>query len=100
MGRSEGEHIVQLPHKNTEVFLCESGFGFVFERHISNQKRNRIPPVGKTDYWEKVVDSQDNTPKPAVISEVIEEIQSGNVPIPQLLKDILEAAKKRAEHCT
>jgi putative ATP-dependent endonuclease of OLD family len=93
--------IVLLCQNNIELFLCTSGYGYVFNRHISEQKRQDITASqGDDGYWEQVLKARDNVPKPAVIREIADEIHGqGAEAVPQLLQDIILSVVHLAERC-
>lgn len=88
-----------LPRPNIEVVLCESGFGHIYETHVSPQKKSRITVTkGAPDYWVQVVSAQPNKDKPTRIREVMVEMRAGGPKaVPPTLKAIIEAAIKTAE---
>ncbi len=90
-GRKEGDHLFRLPHSNIEFFLCENGYGSVFEAHISPQKKKKVvAKKGDPDYWPQVLDALDNTPKPTIVQEVIQSMTHAIVP--KLLSDCIDQA--------
>jgi putative ATP-dependent endonuclease of OLD family len=93
-GRKANKHLCVLDQPNIEVLLCESGFGHIYEKHISNQKRHLISAApGSTDYWPQVVSAQPNKDKPARIREVMDEMRAGgSTQVPEKLKAIIESA--------
>jgi putative ATP-dependent endonuclease of the OLD family len=95
-GQPKQDHIVQFAQPNIEVFLCENGFSAIFEHHVSPQKKASITAgAGTREYWTQVVKAGDDTPKPAVIQEIVAEIKNRGVPtIPATAKDILEKTVK------
>ena len=97
--RVEAEYITCLPNSCMETFLCESGFGSIFEGHISSQKRSGLnSSPGDTNYWEQVFACKDRTPKEDVALEVLEEMgRRGITSVPPLLQSIIQAALLLAE---
>jgi putative ATP-dependent endonuclease of the OLD family len=92
----EADRILQIPENTIELHLCANGLGPLFERHISPQKRQLVTAnAGTPAYWEQVLKARDDTPKPAVIQEVVNEIASGAKP-PQRLIDVLDKSLKLA----
>lgn len=98
-GRAETKHVCQLPNKDLETLLCVSGFGTIFENHISPQKRASVTATkGSPQYWEQVVDAQPNKEKPARAREVLEAMRAqGKQSVPTLLQQIIESAISLAE---
>jgi putative ATP-dependent endonuclease of the OLD family len=96
-GAEQAERILQIPENTIELHLCASGLGAAFEAHISAQKRRTITEKkGTPEYWSQVLKAKDDTPKPAVIREVVHQIEQG-ANQPQMLIDVLDAALKLAE---
>lgn len=93
------QRLTVLNQPNIEVFLCENGFGHVFEAHISDQKKHLMTAKkGARKYWEQVVEAQPNKHKPAIIHEVLAEMKSkGKKSVPEELKRIAQAAASLAE---
>ena len=92
--RKEANHLFNLSHKNIETFLCNEGFGDIYEETISPQKKNSITASKYTlEYWTQVADAQIEKTKPRNAIEVAEKMlaASGNN-VPQLLKDIISKA--------
>lgn len=98
-GRNATEAIFVLPLPNIEVVLCEAGFGYIYEAHVSPQKKSNITAEkGSPDYWTQVVSAQPNKEKPARIREVMAEMRTkGPGAVPLTLKAAIEAAIKIAE---
>jgi putative ATP-dependent endonuclease of the OLD family len=98
-GRSESEHLTRLPTSCIETFLCENGFGSIFEGHIAPQRRpNLTTSPGGANYWEQVIACRDKTPKEDVILEVLEEMgRRGRTSVPRLLHDVINATLLLAE---
>ncbi len=101
-GRPEAEHVVLLPARSIEIFLCESGYGSVYLSHVSPQKKHLLKAKpGNADYWPLVVECLDRTPKESLALEVMDLIsQKGKSALPMKLKEIIEAvvalAKKQS----
>jgi len=98
-GRNMSEVICVLPRPNIEVVLCESGFGHIYEAHISPQKMSNVTvKMDSPDYWVQVVSAQPNKEKPTRIREVMVEMRArGPEAVPLILRAIIEAAIKTAE---
>jgi putative ATP-dependent endonuclease of OLD family len=98
-GRDPAKLICVLPRPNIEVVLCESGFGHIYEKHVSPQKKGKITAKkGSPDYWVQVVSAQPNKDKPTRIREVMAEMRiRGAGSVPPILKSVIETAIKTAE---
>lgn len=95
-GAQEADRILQIPENTIELHLCANGLGSSFEKHISPQKSQTITgKKGSAQYWEQVLKAGDDTPKPAVIQEVVNEISKGATP-PQQLLDVLDRSLELA----
>lgn len=99
LGTDPIDNILVLPYPNIEVLLCESGFGHIYEGHVSDQKKNKITaPKGSKDYWVQVVDAQPDRGKPERMREAMVEMQNRGAPsVPPILKTIVDAAILIAE---
>ena len=94
-GRDETRHLHKLSHGDLEVFLCMEGFGSVYEKAISPQKKGRITaPNGTLKYWKQVTDAQaKNRPKPRSAVDVVDMMEvKGKDCIPAQLSKILHHA--------
>jgi putative ATP-dependent endonuclease of OLD family len=95
-GAKEADRILQIPENTIELHLCANGLGSSFVKHISPQKGQTVTATkGSPQYWEQVLKAHDDTPKPAVIQEVVSELSNGGKP-PQKLIDVLDRALKLA----
>lgn len=96
--RTESDHLTALREEDIELFLCEHGFGKVYEDHISVQKQDQITAApGDADYWKQVLGSMDDTPKPALAIEVMNLMEeSGLEAVPIQLKQVVSAAVRLA----
>ena len=80
------------PYKNVELFLCESGFGEIYESQMSLQKKQPTSKGGTQEYWQEVLDAlPKGYSKPAIATEVVEKMTATEnaLPIPRPLSDIL-----------
>jgi putative ATP-dependent endonuclease of OLD family len=91
-GRTDSDHISSLPQDNMEEFLCTSGYGNVYLKHVSAQKRkNLTAKPADADYWKQVLECQERVPKGVCALEVLAEIKkNGKRAVPSLLVDILK----------
>jgi putative ATP-dependent endonuclease of OLD family len=91
-GRQEPERISALPQDNVEFFLCESGYGSVYEKYISPQKKKHLTAKpGDPNYWKQVLDCQSRVPKATRAIEVMTAMKKkGKKGVPPLLAQILE----------
>lgn len=96
--REPGEHVRVLDHGNMEVFLCAEGFGDVYEKTVSPQKREEITSEkGTSGYWKEVCDAQSEKTKPRNALEVAQKISGREKPVPRLLREVVEQSLKLAE---
>lgn len=97
-GRTENQHLCCLSHENIEIFLCNHGFGNIYEATVSEQKRASITAAqGTPEYWKQVANAQVKNTKPKNAISVAESmIAAGGTNVPQLLKDIISKAQTLA----
>ena len=97
--RDKARHISQLAHGNLEVFLCNEGYGHIYEANVSPQKSSNITSQKEdSEYWTQVAEAQSNDSKTRNAVEVVEEMEKrGNGGVPQQLREIIEFALKLAE---
>lgn len=92
--RTRTAHLKQLPHDNAELFLCERGFGGIYEKHMSQQKAKKILTAkpGDAEYWSQVVRCLPNRgPKGQWALEVSDEIEKlGIKSVPVELSEIVK----------
>lgn len=93
-GRPAAAHMSPLPTKDVEHFMCESGFGSVYEQGISPQKAAQITAKpGDPIYWSQVLSSQSKNFKVPSMLRVIEDIERrGVASIPVFLTTVLNSA--------
>ena len=98
-GKQPDVHIKLLDQDNIELLLCVEGFGEIFEGYVSDQKRPQITEQpGSLPYWKQVLKARDDTPKPAVLLKVLDEMRSRGVnSIPAALKTVIDSAVLLAE---
>lgn len=96
--REETDHICLLDHGNMEVFLCMEGFGEIYKRNISEQKRRDITAKRRTlEYWQQVASAQKKNSKPKNSLAVAEKIVgAGRSGVPTLLQEVVERARELA----
>ena len=94
--RSKDNHLIHLPSKNIETFLCEKGFNEPYLNHVSKMKADTITaPNNSKKYWEQVIKAQDKTPKGAVVLEVCKLMREKGVKsIPSILKNTITRVEK------
>ena len=97
--REEARHISQLAHGDLEVFLCNEGYGHIYETNVSPQKSSNITSQkGDPDYWTQVVRAQRDNYKTRNAVEVVEEMENrGAGGVPQQLREIIESALELAK---
>ena len=87
-----------FPYQNIERFLCENGFGDLYEARMSQQKQQPTSTHGTTAYWREVLDALPRGySKPAVALEAVFKMKTEDVTVPLPLKSILEKAISLAE---
>ena len=97
--REEVRHISQLSHGDLEVFLCNEGYGHIYETNVSPQKSSNITSQkGDPDHWSQVVRAQRDNYKTRNAVEVVEEMENrGAGGVPQQLREIIESALELAK---
>ncbi len=89
-GIAETDRMV-LPYKNVELFLCENGFGELYESRMSQQKTQPASPKGTPNYCEEVLEALPNGySKPEIALEAVEIMREDKSKVPPVLKEILE----------
>jgi putative ATP-dependent endonuclease of OLD family len=93
-GRPETDRISVLPYDNMELLLCNSGYGGVYESHISLQKqKNLTASPGDADYWVQVLQCQERVSKGGCAIEVMEQMQQrGLQAVPPSLTTLIKQA--------
>ena len=89
-----------VPYKNVESFLCESGFGELYELQMSPQKKQPTSPKGTQDYWQEVLDALPKSySKPAIATGAVAKMTAPEnaLPVPKPLSDILDKVIELAE---
>ena len=88
---SDSDRLV-FPYENAERFLCDNGFGDLYESRMSDQKRRPTAPHGTSHYWNQVLDALPNGySKPAVAVDASIRMKTGNnTLVPKVLRSILE----------
>lgn len=95
--KSETDRLI-FPYQNIERFLCENGFGDLYEARMSQQKQQPTSTHGTTAYWKEVLDALPRGySKPAVALEAVFKMKTEDVTVPLPLKSILEKAISLAE---
>ena len=97
--RNEARHISQLAHGNLEVFLCNEGYGHIYEANVAPQKASSITcRREEPDYWTQVTEAQSNDSKARNAVEVAEGIEEhGPKGVPQQLREIIQFALELAD---
>ena len=97
--RNEARHISQLAHGNLESFLCNEGYGRIYEANVSPQKASYITSRKEDpDYWTQVAEAQSNDSKTRNAVEVVEDMEErGPEGVPQQFREIVEFALELAE---
>ena len=93
-GAQEADRLT-MPYHDIEHFLCESGFGDLYESRMSAQKAKPTAARGTREYWHQVIDALPNRySKPEVAAEVVDRMTSpvDPTPVPKILAAILNKA--------
>ena len=88
---------VALPYVSPELFLCEHGFGHLYEKRMSRQKSQPTSPPGTPDYWREVLRARGKYSKPEVAAEAVEEMIADPQRVPEELVRIVERAISLAQ---
>ena len=93
-GRKEVDHVRLLPARNMESFLCQSGYGAVYEKRVSPQKAGTIVATkGTVAYWDQVVRALSDKGKPEAAAACIDEIEKiGAKGVPDFIRQAIDAA--------
>ena len=83
---------VVLPYESPELFLCEHGFGHLYEKRMSHQKPVPTSSRGTPDYWREVLTSLGKHSKPEVAVEAVEEMTTDPQRVPEELAKIVKTA--------
>jgi len=95
-GRAEGDCITVLPYEDTEHLMCEEGFGDVYERSLSPQRRQNVAvPVGAPGYWLAVSNAIEK--KLPLVVEAVDVMRRGDTAVPPTVRGILETMERLAE---
>lgn len=89
-----------MPYKNVELFLCESGFGELYELQMSPQKKQPASKKGTQDYWQEVLKALPSRySKPEIAAEAVARMTAPEnaLPVPKSLSDILYKVIELAE---
>ena len=87
-----------MPYKNIELFLCENGFGELYEACLPLQRLPLSSEKGTPEYWPEVVRTlpkgSSRYSKPRVAAEVVTRMTAPDVPKPLsgILNKVIELA--------
>lgn len=97
-GRPEAEHLFVMPEAKIEEYLCVNGFSDVYFNMLSDHPRRLITvPSDDPGYGMQVANALPRKfPKVQAAHNVVAAMRAGTHPVPQLLKDVVEAALKLA----
>ena len=88
----EADRLV-FPYTNVERLLCENGFGDLYEARMSDQKPPPTSPQGTPAYWDEVLEALPRGySKPAVAVDAVLKMKARELPVPPVLRSILEKA--------
>ena len=97
-GREANNHIQLLEHGTMEIFLCMEGFGDIYESGIAAQMKNEVAAnKGTLEYWRQVSKAQSKNSKPKNSIAVVEQMVTGGADVPELLRGVIEQARKLAQ---
>ena len=92
----EADRIV-FPYRDVERFLCDYGFGDLYEARMSDQKPSPTSPHGTPAYWDEVLNALPRSySKPAVAVDAVLKMKAGELPVPSAVRSILEKATSLA----
>ncbi|MEA3031422.1 MAG: putative ATP-dependent endonuclease of the family [Sphingomonadales bacterium] len=99
-GKAAATHLCSLPHANMEMYLCQSGYGQIYEANISPQKQHVVVSAqGTQSYWEEVLKAQKAKSKPRMALAVAEAIRAAGVAaVPVDLRTMIENAIELARN--
>jgi predicted ATP-dependent endonuclease of OLD family len=89
-GVPEADRLV-FPYKNVERFLCDTGFGSVYETRMSDQKPKPTSAKGTAAYWGEVIKALPKSySKPAAALDAVLVMKADQTRIPKALGDVLK----------
>lgn len=93
----EGDRVA-ISYENMEQLLCESGFGDLYESHVSAQKTQPTAERNTQEYWRQVLKAG-RFSKPEVATQAVERMTAPDhpTPIPAPIEAILHKAVALAE---
>lgn len=87
---AEADRMV-FPYENVERFLCDHGFGDIYEARMSNQKPLPTASHGTSGYWNQVLDALPRGySKPAIAVDAAVRMKTRKELVPTVLRSILE----------
>ena len=96
-GRTKNDHLYCIPNENIEIYLCDVGFGDIYEQNISNQKKHTVTSqVGTLQYWTEITRAQVKNSKPKSAFDVSQRMLAHSETIPDLLKSVVLKAQALA----
>ena len=99
-GRPESEvlFVIPRPTANIEEYLCCNGFLDVYWKLLGTQPRNKVTAVSNDpEYPLQIARALPNKLKTHAAQEVLTTIEKDKTPVPQLFKDVINAALKLTE---
>ena len=87
-----------MPYQNVEQYLCEHGFGDIYESEMSTQKSPPSAPTGTAEYWQQVLAALPSRgySKPRAALEAVLRMKAKEAPVPELLRSILDRSVELA----
>lgn len=97
-GRTETDVLTVMPEVDIEQHLCVNGFADVYLSLLSQQTLNKVTAQPQDiDYPIQVANALPSKLKTQAAQKVLASIRDDSRPVPQLFKDVIEAALKLAE---
>jgi putative ATP-dependent endonuclease of OLD family len=91
-GVPEADRLV-FPYRNVERFLCDNGFGSIYEARMSPQKNQPTSTKGTPPYWDEVLDAlPKGYSKPAAVLDAVLAMKANPNLVPKSLRNVLEKA--------
>ena len=93
-GEPEADRLAS-PYENIELLLCESGFGDLYEKRMSQQKDRPSAQKDTPAYWREVLPAlPKGYSKPEIASEAVARMLASEnaMPVPNTLEQILHKA--------
>jgi putative ATP-dependent endonuclease of the OLD family len=97
-GRAEIDVLTKMPEANIEQHLCANGFADIYYSLLNEQTLKTVTAQShEVDYAIQVANALPRKLKTHAAQEVLAKIRDDSRPVPQLFKNVIEAALKLAE---